>query len=91
MPKSVERSGVELEDESSIKDDQWRTLTDDKRRHHPNVEIDGGGGAGPVDHFKMAYLISALLGIGILIPWISVLNAVDYFKLKYPDVSRFTK
>ena len=41
----------------------------------------------PPDKFKLVYIICILLGTGILTPWISVLTAVDYFKLKYPNVS----
>eukprot|EP01006_Ploeotia_vitrea_P017716 TRINITY_DN48955_c0_g1_i1.p1 TRINITY_DN48955_c0_g1~~TRINITY_DN48955_c0_g1_i1.p1 ORF type:complete len:518 (+),score=293.41 TRINITY_DN48955_c0_g1_i1:115-1668(+) len=39
----------------------------------------------PEDRWKMAYSSFVLVGAGLLFPWNSVISAVDYWKIHFPD------
>eukprot|EP01116_Phalansterium_solitarium_P001484 TRINITY_DN11275_c0_g1_i1.p1 TRINITY_DN11275_c0_g1~~TRINITY_DN11275_c0_g1_i1.p1 ORF type:complete len:462 (-),score=-40.46 TRINITY_DN11275_c0_g1_i1:62-1351(-) len=39
----------------------------------------------PLDRFAVVYWIFCILGMGILVPWVTILTAVDYFTLQYPQ------
>lgn len=39
----------------------------------------------PKDNYNIAYIVFFILGAGILLPWNSFINAVDYFDVLYPN------
>eukprot|EP01114_Cavostelium_apophysatum_P016901 TRINITY_DN4901_c0_g1_i1.p1 TRINITY_DN4901_c0_g1~~TRINITY_DN4901_c0_g1_i1.p1 ORF type:complete len:440 (-),score=57.54 TRINITY_DN4901_c0_g1_i1:54-1373(-) len=46
---------------------------------------DDAGQIAPPDKYHLAYFIFFLMGSGVLVPWVTILSAVDYFLYLYPS------